>query len=81
MASEHDQSSFVEALPSRPNLEMQRKRAKNLLRAASSGDADAFRRIRALHPRPPAGDSLTLADAQLVVARGYGFESWAAMRR
>ena len=81
MASEHDQSSFVEALPSRPNLEMQRKRAKNLLRAASSGDADALRRIRALHPRPPAGDSLTLADAQLVVARGYGFESWAAMRR
>ena len=32
MASEHDQSSFVEALPSRPNLEMQRKRAKHLLR-------------------------------------------------
>jgi hypothetical protein len=24
---------------------------------------------------------MTLADAQLVIARGYGFESWAAMKR
>jgi Ankyrin repeats (3 copies) len=81
MASEHERSAFVEALPSHPSLEMQQKRAKNLLRAASSRDADALRRIRALHPKPPAGEALKLADAQLVVARGYGFESWAAMRR
>jgi ankyrin repeat protein len=81
MASEHDRSVFVEPLPSHPSLEMQQKRAKNLLRAAASGDADALRRIRALHPRPPAAETLKLADAQLVVARGYGFESWAALRR
>ena len=72
MASEHDQSSFVEALPSRPSLEMQRKRAKNLLRAASSGDADALRRIGALHPKPPAGDSLTSAHRIAQVCQGNG---------
>jgi hypothetical protein len=95
MASEHDRSpssressssraaaaEFIDALPSHPNLEMQQKRAKNLLRAASRDDADAWRRIRALHPKPPAADDFKLADAQLVIARGYGFESWADLRR
>jgi hypothetical protein len=37
--------------------------------------------VRALHPKPPAPDALGLADAQLVIARGYGFASWAAMKR
>jgi hypothetical protein len=60
---------------------MQQKRAKRLLRAAWVGDADALTRIRALHPQPPAPEALKLADAQLVVARGYGFESWGAMKR
>ncbi|HEX6462988.1 MAG TPA: hypothetical protein VFZ98_00990, partial [Vicinamibacterales bacterium] len=70
----------MEPLPSHPDLEMQQKRAKNLLRAARSGAADALQRIRAIHPQPPAPNALKLADAQLVIARGYGFESWAAMR-
>jgi len=81
MASTSDPSAFLEALPSHPSLEMQQKRAKNLLRAAGRGDDAAVRRIRALHPHPPAPERLKLADAQLVVARGYGFESWAALRR
>ena len=81
MASEHDRSSFIEPLPARPNLEMQQKRAKELLRAAWSGDAVALARVRALHPKPPAPDALGLADAQLVIARGYGFASWAEMKR
>jgi hypothetical protein len=81
MASEPNQSLFVEPLPARPNLEMQQKRAKELLRAAWAGDAEALTRIRALHPKPPVPEALSLADAQLVVARGYGFESWAAMKR
>jgi Ankyrin repeat len=76
-----DRSFFIEPLPARPSLEMQQKRAKDVLRAAWSGDADALTRIRALHPKPPAADALKLADAQLVVARGYGFESWAAMKQ
>lgn len=81
MASEQQPSPFVEPLPARPSLEMQQKRAKELLRAAWAGDAEALTRIRTLHPKPPAPDALKLAEAQLVVARGYGFESWAAMKR
>src|SRR5262245_12147652 len=80
MSSERDRSAFVEPLPDRPNLEMQQKRAKELVRAAWAGEADALARIRALHPSPPPADALQLADAQLVVARGYGFENWAAMK-
>jgi hypothetical protein len=80
MPSEQDRSDFIEPLPARPNLEMQHKRAKALLRAAWAGDADALQRIRALHPKAPAPDTLKLADAQLVIACGYGFESWAAMK-
>jgi hypothetical protein len=81
MASDNDKSIFIEPLPAHPSLQMQQKRAKNLLRAALSGDADAWRRIHALHPAPPAPESVKLADAQLVIARGYGFESWTALRR
>src|SRR5262245_27687061 len=81
MASDRDPSAFVEPLPARPNLEMQQKRAKDLLRAAWDQDPEALARVRALHPHPPAADALKLADAQLVVARGYGFDSWAAMKR
>lgn len=81
MASEDHHSAFVQPLPARPSLEMQQKRAKSLLRAALTGAPDALQRIRALHPKPPSPDALKLADTQLVVARGYGFESWTALRR
>ena len=81
MASEHDRSTFIEPLPPKPSLQMQQKRAKNLLRAAMSGETNALARIRALHPKAPGPGALRLADAQLVVARGYGFESWTALRR
>ena len=82
MASEQsrDRSGFIEPLPARPNLEMQQKRARELLRAAWNGDAAAIERIQALHPQPPTSGALTLSDTQLVIARGYGFESWAAMK-
>jgi hypothetical protein len=90
MASDHDRSvspqsdspnPWQEPLPPRPNLEMQQKRAKDLLRAVWARDPEALARLRALHPKPPEADALKLADAQLVVARGYGFESWAALKR
>ncbi len=59
------------------NLEQQRTLAKELLRDARSGDATALARIRGVRtdaatPSRP----LTLADAQLAVAREGGFESW-----
>jgi hypothetical protein len=71
--------SVVRPLPDRPNLTNLRKQAKALLAAWRAGDQQALIRVRDLHPR---GARLTetrrhsLADAQLVVARGYGFASW-----
>ena len=62
-------------LPARPNLEQLRHQAKDLLQAAKSGDAEALQEIVAV------SDRLTLTSAQLVVARGYGFASWAALKR
>jgi ankyrin repeat protein len=61
-------------LPARPDLDQLRHQAKDLLRTAQRGDPDAAARIRA------AGDDLTLAAAQLAVARAYGFASWAKMK-
>ena len=57
-------------LPARPDLDQLRHQAKDLLRAARSGDNAALARIRAVSGR------LMLASAQLAVARAYGFPSW-----
>ena len=61
-------------LPDRPNLSQYKKQAKELVKACVAGDADALQRVRELHPRAPA--KLTLADAQFVIAREHGDESW-----
>jgi hypothetical protein len=60
-------------LPERPSLEQLRKQAKDLLRAWRDGDPPVLARIRA--QKPKATDPM-LADAQLVLAREYGFDSW-----
>jgi ankyrin repeat protein len=62
-------------LPARPDLEQLRHQAKDLLRAAKDGDAHALARIAAVSER------VTLASAQLAVARDYGFAGWPAMKR
>ena len=61
-------------LPERPSLEQLRKQAKDLLRAARGGDASALARITTGHGSPDV--RITLADAQLAIARGHGFPSW-----
>jgi hypothetical protein len=62
-------------LPARPNLEYERKAAKELLKAWRVGDPEAVRRMKAGGQRPGASD-LQLADAQFTIAREYGFASW-----
>src|SRR5262245_10790649 len=66
------------AIPSRPSLEFDRKQAKALLDAARAGDPAALARFHAHHPRFRAGEApdAALHDAQLVIAREYGFASW-----
>jgi ankyrin repeat protein len=71
-----------------PNLEQQRKRAKELLRAHRDGDPEAARRIQLHLPRARALTTaavialpLQLADAQLVIAREAGFPTWPRLKR
>ena len=76
-------SSTLRALPARPSLEFEHKEAKALYRRLKAGDPEALARARERHPeietRSPA--TLKLADAQLVIAREYGFASWPKLVR
>ena len=63
----------------RLNLEQQKKRAKELLKAVRDSDADAVARWEAHHPKGVASER-QLADAQLVIARENGFPSWPRMK-
>ncbi|MDQ3697092.1 MAG: ankyrin repeat domain-containing protein [Gemmatimonadota bacterium] len=75
------------ALPAVPNLEQQKKQARELLEAARAHDLTALRRFRDHHPRIAALPDaewprarLALHDAQLVIAREYGFPSWPKLK-
>ena len=65
-------SPFSRSLPDRPDLGQQRKQAKELLKSFTVGNAEAGARVRAVLPDKK---RITLADAQLVLAREYGFAS------
>ena len=60
-------------LPEHPDLEQLRRQAKELLRAARTSDRASLQRLSAVSA------PLTLAGAQLAVARGYGQSSWPAL--
>ena len=67
------------SLPAQPSLASLRKQAKRLFKELCSGDSDALESMREHHPRPPSAP--TLGDAQLVVARIYGFTSWGKLKQ
>jgi len=76
------------SLPDQPNLEQYKKQAKDLLRARAQGSHAAFERIARHHPRlqnqsqdEGGAAPFHLADAQLVIAREHGFESWPKFAR
>jgi ankyrin repeat protein len=71
-------SPFSRSLPSRPDLAQQRRQAKELLESFSSGDNEARARVRDALPDK---EHITLADAQFVLAREYGFANWAELKR
>jgi ankyrin repeat protein len=62
-------------LPPRPSLDQLRRRAKELRDAARSGDPAALGRVTAHTPATPGGE-VTLAAAQLAIAREHGYPSW-----
>ncbi|MCI0391097.1 MAG: hypothetical protein MOB07_20315 [Acidobacteria bacterium] len=75
-------SDSISRLPARPSLEQLRKQAKELLRDYRAGDAAAAERLRTIIQRladPARSDDVTLADAQFVLAREYGFENWVSL--
>src|SRR6516164_9500800 len=78
----------VRRLPSNPNLDHLKYQAKDLLKEHSARTPGVAQRIREFHPRfGGATDAeifdgrLRLSDAQLAIAREYGFPSWARLKR
>ena len=61
-------------LPAHPHLDQLRHQAKDLLRAANSGDSLALAQIQLV------SDHVTLTSAQLAVAHAYGFASWPKLK-
>ncbi len=70
-------------LPDRPQFDHLRQQAKTLQRAVRRGDAAAIRRVQDCYPGglPADPGEFPLAEAQLVVAREYGFASWTRLKR
>ncbi len=62
------------SLPARPDISLLRKQAKKLLKLYREHSADALSEINLYHPQPVSFRGLR--DAQLVVARSYGFPGW-----
>ncbi len=76
-----------QSLPDNANLEQLKKRAKSLQRLVRAGDSGAVDVAKGFHPRLGSAlpDSLefagfTLSDAQLVIARQFGFPSWPQLK-
>jgi ankyrin repeat protein len=74
-------------LPGNANLEQLRKGAKSFQRAVRAGDGGAAEVVREFHPRLPDAQpgspelsGFTRADAQLVIARQFGFSSWPKLK-
>src|SRR5690349_15777612 len=77
----------VKSLPSNPSLEHLKYQARDLLNYLTQGNAEAVVRTREFHPKfaRMSDDEIrtskfSLADAQLVIAREYGFPSWPKLK-
>src|SRR5688572_7361367 len=75
-------------LPERPHLDVPKREARALLEQWHNRQPEAFERIRRTHPKYRTADDSTLAaaafrlnDAQLVIAREYGFAHWTALKQ
>lgn len=62
-----------------PDLNQLKRQAKELLQAFRAGDADAAAEVEA-HYRGASASKFALHDAQLVLARSYGLDSWPKLK-
>ncbi len=71
-------SQTVKQLPANPNITQLKRQAKELRRSVTEQDATALERVAAFHPAPAdlESESFTLRDAQVTIAREYGFDGW-----
>jgi len=74
-------------LPDRPSFEHLKYQARDLLSALRRGDVTAARRVKQHLPKAAnltdadmLAATFRLSDAQLVIAREYGFKSWAKLK-
>jgi hypothetical protein len=75
MSGSVPQSYPTRQLPKQPSLEQLRKQAKDLWAQYRAGDPAAVAEVETFERRPhPA--TFALNDAQRVLARAYGYESW-----
>ncbi len=69
-------------LPSRPSVEQYKKQAKELLHQSQLSLPQALQRLQKHLPQQKsARNKFSLTDAQLVIAREHGFESWPRFTR
>jgi len=68
---------MTNSLPDKPSISLLKKQAKKLLKQVRDGDSEALATVQTHHPKPKlfAG----LRDAQLVIARSYGFPGWSEL--
>ncbi len=74
-------------LPFNPDIEHLKHQAKDLLNDRRAAVPQAYQRIREFHPKFNSATgsvidaaTFTLSDAQLTIAREYGFPSWSRLR-
>jgi len=80
-------STVSRGLPAHPHLDVPKQQARELLRQCKTQSSHACDRVRRQHPRLRTADdhalstSIKLSDAQLVIAREYGFSSWTQLKQ
>ena len=80
MSQQHS-ATAARKLPDKPNLNQLKKQAKELLNAFHVGQPEAVAEVRAHYGAvPPGPETVHLSDAQLVIARAYGFASWPRLK-
>ena len=62
-----------------PDLDQLKRQAKELLAAFAEGEPHAVAEVQA-HYRGAVRETFALHDAQLVIARAYGFDSWPKLK-
>lgn len=72
--------ALARTLPPKPSLAQLRKQANELLHSYRAGEDAAVAEVARLERRPDPAN-FALADAQRVLARAYGFSSWAKLRQ